>query len=369
MLQNFLRLLCFCGIIGGKVVLSANVLMDCAITVVVSTHEMNISGLAAGYDLQYILDVNGTLVKAFIGTYSSASLTSLLSGTEYVIHYGDIIYSCTYSCTTMPTPVQQLQVASQTTSSIALNWSQPEEYQSTYTYRVETYLTSLSTQVNYGTVVTNESATIIDLTAGETYTFKVYTIAADKITDSEPTSITACTVPSQVSSITVNQSVDSLVASWTTPAGNVDYYIVNITGDVNSTIHTSATQVTVTGLYPGREYTVTVQTVTGNCSSDITTVAQATYPSPPSSIDFTEVGEISITLSWGEPVNMTNVTKFYYVTYWNSMSLTNTRTVTCYTTSITLQNLTSGTNYTISVVTVGVQGYQSTPVSRWVLIL
>ncbi|KAG8539949.1 hypothetical protein GDO81_020085, partial [Engystomops pustulosus] len=168
--------------------------------------------------------------------------------------------------------------------------------------------------------------------------------------------------PGQVSSISLNnfKSVDSLVMNWTKPSGNVTNYTVSLTGAVTNTTQTTATQVTIPGLLPGREYTVTVQTNSGTCSQISAPVTEATYPKPPRNIAVNTVGTNSLTLSWTEPVDMTGLDKSYNISYGNSSG---TWTVTSNTTSISLQNLTSGTNYTITVVTVGVRGYQSSAVS------
>lgn len=69
-----------------------------------------------------------------------------------------------------------------------------------------------------------------------------------------------------------------------------------------------------------------------------------------------------MTLSWADPANMSNVTKTYFITYWKSASPSTQFNATSNTTNVILPNLTPGMSYSISVVTVGVQAYQSTPV-------
>ncbi|XP_068116012.1 receptor-type tyrosine-protein phosphatase eta-like [Hyperolius riggenbachi] len=315
---------------------------------------------------------------------TSVTLQNLTSGTNYTIVVVTVGVRGYWSMPvsrnvfTKPRTVNYLQATNLTVNSAYLYWSRPEEYQSAYRYRVLTNVTSSSTLIN-DTTVTSESATVMGLTPGETYTFTVYTVAADGVTESDPVSIVTCTVPGQAAAITVNsyQSVNSLVASWAAPAGKVDYYIVVVTGDVNSTIQTSDTGVNITGLSPGREYAITVQTVSGNCSNNASPVKDATYPSPPGNITFDTVGSDSISLSWGDPGNMNGVIRTYGVAFGSLSAIINASVqtmldsnssyfswITSYNTSVTLQNLTSGTNYTIVVVTLGVRGYWSIPVSR-----
>ncbi|XP_040184633.1 tyrosine-protein phosphatase 10D-like [Rana temporaria] len=174
-------------------------------------------------------------------------------------------------------PVKNLWQNLSSAESIVLYWSRPDEYQSSYTYRVQTNVTSPSSWIR-DTIVTNESATIVNLTPGETYTFLIYTRASDNVTESDPVSLTTCTVAGLAALIAVNsnKSVDSLVVNWTISSGKASYYNVTITGDVNHTIQTGDTQVTFIGLSPGREYNVTVQTVSGNCSDTSPPVTEAT---------------------------------------------------------------------------------------------
>ncbi|XP_069823906.1 receptor-type tyrosine-protein phosphatase eta-like [Dendropsophus ebraccatus] len=300
---------------------------------------------------------------------TSVNLLSLISGTNYfvsVVTVGARWYGSspvTTSVYTKPMSVKSPQISNVTPSSVSLTWSKPDEYQTFYSYRVQTNVSSSSSLIN-NTIVTSDSATIMNLTPGETYTFMVYTRAADGLTESDPVSLSTCTVPAQVSSISLNnsQSVDTLRIAWPNPGGKVDYYNVSITGAVSNTIQTTTTQVTVPGLLPGREYSVTVQTVSGSCSQTSAPVTEATYPTPPGNIIFTTITPKTLTFSWMEPVNMTGVNKSYNISY--GIFSSSNITVTSSTTNVTtLQNLISGTNYSISVVTVGARGYGSSPLT------
>ncbi|KAM3920260.1 uncharacterized protein RB166_014648 [Leptodactylus fuscus] len=325
------------------------------------TEPVNMIGVNKSYNINY---GNSSSPWTVTSNTTSVALQNLTSGTMYtitVVTVGVRGYQSSpvgTSVYTKPLPVKSPQSSNVTSSSVSLTWSNPDEYKTSYTYRVQTNVTSSSTML-YNTIVTNGSATISNLTAGETYTFMVYTRAADNSTESDPVSLSTCTVPGQVSSIAINKSVNVLGVFWTRPEGKVDYYIVNVTGAVTNSIQTNTTQANVTGLLPGREYNVTVQTVSGSCNQTSAPVTEATYPTQPGNITFTTIGTKDLTLSWGEPENMAEVTKSYLITYGNSLS----STLNSATNTSTLQNLTSGTMYTITVVTVGVRGYQSSPVS------
>ncbi|KAG8550864.1 hypothetical protein GDO81_029631, partial [Engystomops pustulosus] len=328
------------------------------------TEPVDMTGVDKSYNISY---GNSSGTWTVTSNTTSISLQNLTSGTNYtitVVTVGVRGYQSspvTTSVYTKPMSAISLQISNFTTNSVSLSWSKPVEYKTSYSYRVQTNVSSSATML-YNTPVTSESATIMTLTPGETYTFLIYTRAADTITESDPVSNTTCTVPGQVSYISVNNynSVDSLGVTWIKPSGNVTNYTVSLTGAVTNTTQTTATQVTITGLLPGREYTVTVQTNSGTCSQISAPVTQATYPTPPRSLSLNPTRTNSLTLYWTEPVDMTGVDKSYNIRYGNSSG---TWTVTSTTTSVTLQDLTSGTYYTITVVTVGVRGYQSTPVT------
>ncbi|XP_071975068.1 receptor-type tyrosine-protein phosphatase eta-like [Engystomops pustulosus] len=321
---------------------------------------VNMTGVDKSYNIIY---GNSSGTWTVTSNTTSISLQNLTSGTNCTITVvtvgvrGYQSSAVSTSVYTKPLPVKSMLITDVTLSSVFLTWSKPDEYKTSYSYRVQTNVTSSATML-YNTTVTSESATIMNLTPEETYTFLVYTRAADNITESDLP--LTCTGNRRVSSIILRNSVDSLGVTWTQPNGNVTNYTVSLTGAVTNTTQTTATQVTITGLLPGREYTVTVQTNSGTCSQISAPVTQATYPTQPRNFSINTVTTNSLTLSWMEPVNMTGVDKSYNISYGNSSG---TWTLTSYTTSISLQDLTSGTNYTITVVTVGVRGYQSSPVS------
>ncbi|XP_040183949.1 receptor-type tyrosine-protein phosphatase eta-like [Rana temporaria] len=337
---------------------------------------VNMTGVVKSYNITYWNSSSPSIMSGTVrSNTTNVTLQNLISGTNYtisVVTVGALGYKSTavigLVCT-KPLSVKSPQIVAKTTNSMSLTWTQPDEYQSSYSYRVQTIVISSSTLIN-NTIVSGASATIGYLTAGETYTFTVYTISTCNSTESDPTSITDCTLPGQVVGAAANSytSVNSLFVNWTAPQGKMSNYTVTITEDINSTIQTLTIQpntmpVNVTGLLPGRVYNVTIVTVSSSCSQAAPSLSQATYPTPPGSITFPMIGTENVTLSWGDPVNMTGVVKSYNIIYRNSSSPSIIAgNVTSDTTSVTLQNIISGTNYTISVVTVGVWGYQTTAV-------
>ncbi|XP_075181473.1 receptor-type tyrosine-protein phosphatase eta-like [Anomaloglossus baeobatrachus] len=326
---------------------------------------VNMAGVTKSYNISYGMSPSTTL--SVTSPTTNVTLQSLISGTNYsisVVTVGVRGYQSspvTTSVYTKPMPVKFLQIGIVISDFVSLTWSKPDEYQTSYSYRIQT-LNSSSTMIN-DTIVTSESATIMNLTPGETYTFIVYTRAADNSTESDPVSLSLPTCPgdTDITSLAVNnyESVDVLGATWIKPAENVTY-VLSLRGAVNITLLSDDTQVNLTGLLPGREYKVTVGIFATACGRNSATATEATYPTPPRNLTFTTIGMNILSLSWMEPINMTDVMKTYNISYENSLG---TWTVTSPTTIVTLQNLTSGTNYSITVATVGIRQYLSSPVS------
>ncbi|KAM4723203.1 receptor-type tyrosine-protein phosphatase eta-like [Rhinophrynus dorsalis] len=294
---------------------------------------------------------------------TNVTIPYLRSGTKYTITVVTVaarLYQSSPVTTeqyTRPYPVRNLKISSTTSTTVSLTWDHPEEYNSSYTYKVETN-NSLST------VETNNASTVTGLTPGETYIFTVTARAADNVTVSDSISVITCTVPGFLGSqnIAVNNknSTNFLEVSWTKPDGTVDHYNVFLSGTPNKTITTSSIETNFTELLPGTEYSISIEVISGNCSQTSGSVSEATYPTKPGDIIFTNNGTSNLSLSWEDPINMTNVTKTFTITYINSSGSWN---VSSNTTNVTLQYLRSGTKYTISVVTVGARMYQSSPVT------
>ncbi|XP_069823905.1 receptor-type tyrosine-protein phosphatase eta-like [Dendropsophus ebraccatus] len=118
---------------------------DCStITAWASTTQINVTGLAEEFFLQNITDKDGNQIRASDGSSNNTSLMRFVSGTQYVIHYGNDSVSCCYSATTKPMSVKSLQVSHVTPYSVSLTWSKPDEYQTSYSYRVQTNVSSSS---------------------------------------------------------------------------------------------------------------------------------------------------------------------------------------------------------------------------------
>ncbi|KAJ1179075.1 hypothetical protein NDU88_004311 [Pleurodeles waltl] len=244
-------------------------------------------------------------------------------------------------------------------NSIKFSWNQPlnmSGIQLTYN------ITYSSSQGNRSITNTSTYANIENLVSGTNYTISVVTVGVYNYS-SPPLLISSYTRPSQVSSqdITLNnrKSPNNIEVNWSAPPGLVEWYNVYLQGAVSQNKTTSSIKpVNFTDLLPGREYSITITTISGPFNETSAVVTEATYPERPGSVTSLNAERNSIKFSWNQPLNMSGIQLTYNITYSSSQG---NRSITNTSTYANIENLVSGTNYTISVVTVGVYNYSSPP--------
>ncbi|XP_035250930.1 receptor-type tyrosine-protein phosphatase eta-like isoform X10 [Anguilla anguilla] len=304
-------------------------------------------------------------------TNNTAVLGNLTSGTLYnisVVTVGPIGYhssAATAGIYTRPYPILGLNATTINTTVVVLHWHRPQGYQLGYSYRVETSCCMPTprnqTEKNSMATITdqNSMATITDLIPGTNCSFTVYSQVQNAI-EGEPISVYQYTKPERVSPAVSNRGTnDTIEVTWMPPLGNVEKYMVNLTsnyGDNQSVVVSYIVPSPLfSGLTPGRKYTVVVTTISGPFAEDSEPVSNATYPNPPGAIHAEEQTTDSITISWGRPQGM-DLGQYSFIIFCQPHQ--NGQNESTNNTAV-LENLTSGTLYNISVVTVGPMGYHS----------
>ncbi|XP_052336614.1 receptor-type tyrosine-protein phosphatase beta-like isoform X25 [Oncorhynchus keta] len=309
-----------------------------------------------------------TTMKTITGVQSGSNyttnitITGLQSGSNYTFTVttltgdGTMATPVTVSYFTRPFAVSGLVASTVNTTTVNLTWTKPPQYQSGYTYRIQTE-GCMSAPTNH-TMETGEGDLITKLTPGTRCTFSVSVKALNSI-EGESVSTSQYTKPESVNMFIYNNGSNStIVVCWEAPRGNVEHYIVYLNKVLFSDLLNSSIQSTsFLNLSAGRSYTAVVTTISGpfNASSEPGTTA--TYPNQPGPILILEKTTSSISVEWGEAPLMASTTFSYLVTYLSTQL--NNKTVTLTNTSHTLPSLSSGTPYNISVATVGVLGLQS----------
>lgn len=88
---------------------------------------------------------------------------------------------------TVPSSVFNISIKEVNTTVVILSWRNPDEASYSYIYRIHTSVG------NKNIIVSNQDATIPELTPGTVYTFNIYSVAADNKTEGSPESINIIT--------------------------------------------------------------------------------------------------------------------------------------------------------------------------------
>ncbi|XP_053175922.1 receptor-type tyrosine-protein phosphatase eta-like [Scomber japonicus] len=195
------------------------------------------------------------------------NVTSLTAGVQYTFTIiavaGDnetVGEAKTVSQYTKPDVVRNLSVSEITTSSVSLTWTKPEG--NSPFYRVQW---TAGTD-NWGVTVNETKMNVTSLTAGVQYTFTIIAVAGDNETVGEAKTVSKYTKPEVVKSLSVSEITTSSVSlTWTKPEGNSTYYRVQWTaGTDNWGVTVSETEINVTSLTAGVQYTFNITAVAGD---------------------------------------------------------------------------------------------------------
>ncbi|XP_078286528.1 receptor-type tyrosine-protein phosphatase H-like isoform X2 [Rhinoraja longicauda] len=260
--------------------------------------------------------------------------------------------------TTNPSPVTRLSVVNRTTQSLRIEWTPPTDTRaSNYTYKIT--VTNVTGGAGW-TNITSKGETAFTATGlhpGDQYLLSVQSVTPED-TLSTPEQVTNTTNPSPVTGLSVvNRTTQSLWIEWTSPtdtrASNYTYKITvtNVAGGAGWTIITSKgeTAFTATGLHPGDQYQLLVQSVTPE--DTLSTPEQVTSTTIPAAIsDFlcSERSGYTVTVKWTRPRGQ--FTRFRALTY-DGDHLIGNRTVGKEEASVTVGDLQPGRKYDLVVFT------------------
>ncbi|XP_072128391.1 receptor-type tyrosine-protein phosphatase eta [Mobula birostris] len=305
---------------------------------------------------------DGSSTRSIVEQSSFTTISHLNSATEYTISVTTLgprnlssrIEEINHM--TQPNVVNSLQVGEVGTNSITLNWKQPIGYKDDYRYLVVTKGSSVPTITIQNETVQFENTNVNNLIAGTNYTFTVITLVANVQSDSrEVSSYTKPTrIPEENISVSSNGTVDRLFVSWIPPPGNVEVFFITLQDVKNTSVRkvnsTNSTSLTFADLRPGRVYNITVITSSGPFNVTSANVQGITVPSPPGTIQVLNFSTNFISLNWGAPADMDDGSYSFNITYSDGSS---TRSIVEQSSFTTISNLSSATEYTISVATLG----------------
>ncbi|KAM4618292.1 receptor-type tyrosine-protein phosphatase eta-like [Polymixia lowei] len=323
----------------------------------------------AGEVFKYEVDWhNGGTVITKTTSNTFAVLPDLIAGTNYTVRVFAIAQDNQtkgdpriISSTTKPEVVRNVMVTEVTTSSVSLTWTEPEGNVTSYTVE----WTELGAAVR--NISTNETSTsILGLLAGFQYNITVAAVSGH-LNEGARTPVTTFTKPEKPGDIKVTtRGTNFLNINFTLPGGKVDRYVVNISNEELAIQHSNTTDVTtasLSALYPGRIYVITVTAVAGNFSSTSDQVSLATVPTHPGPIMIKQMTINSLHLEWETPALMESAPGISYnISYQSEGGQVQHQPSTA--NSTVLSSLSSGTSYTVTVETVGPQNLRSEVVHK-----
>lgn len=175
--------------------------------------------------------------------------------------------------------ISDLEAASLSADSVRVTWNCGEDKPSEWTVTCTGTDGAIQTQN-----VTECEAEFTGLTAGETYTVTV-TSAGTR----QPATITVTPTAATVNAVSAEVQDDgSVLVSWITDVENaawqVVYSVEGADGPVSKTVDATGTTATLTGLIPGRTYTVELRSgsgekLGGNATAEVTTPSAGSFDS------------------------------------------------------------------------------------------
>ncbi|XP_053564937.1 collagen alpha-1(XX) chain [Bombina bombina] len=250
-----------------------------------------------------------------------------------------------------PSPTH-LVVSDVTAWSMRLSWTPPQ--QRVQKYRIVYYPSRGGTPKEVVLSGLSSSAVLVNLTPSTNYLVSVFPVYSSGV-GSGLRGITSTLPLSAPRSLSVDHVTDSSMELQWQPAEGVSQYLVvysavsDMKDDVKE-MKVGDTFILLSGLSPSTLYRITVYSLSGDETSDPVSVKQVTEPANvPQNLQFSDVTHSSVTVKW--VVSSFNGSRAQRVTYLPHRNSASAREVEVPggISFITLKNLTSQTQYTVTV--------------------
>uniref|UniRef100_A0A9J8DBF3 Protein-tyrosine-phosphatase n=1 Tax=Cyprinus carpio carpio TaxID=630221 RepID=A0A9J8DBF3_CYPCA len=278
---------------------------------------------------------------------TSYHITNLTAGVNYSFNItaiaadksteGESVVTSNY---TKPDVIINLTADDITASSILLNWTKPNGQSSRY--RVEYENNNVTTK--------NTSIKIDHLTHGAHYTFRVFAVAADHVTEGRASQISLYTKPDVIKNLRVSEiTTSSVFLTWDEPVGNRSFFKIQWTSDqINGFSATTNTSYNITSLTAGVNYTFTIIVLTADNigESEPFCISKYTEPDVIRNLRVSEITTSSVFLIWEEPFG----NRYFFKLNWTDEKTSNH--VITNNTWYNITGLTAGVNYTFNIAAV-----------------
>uniref|UniRef100_A0A8D0CED3 Receptor-type tyrosine-protein phosphatase eta n=1 Tax=Salvator merianae TaxID=96440 RepID=A0A8D0CED3_SALMN len=185
---------------------------------------------------------------------------------------------------TVPSSVSDINITSISTTVISLSWKNFDAASHEYSYRI--HIVDEAGK-NRNELFRTTRAEISELEPGSNYTFSIYSVAGNNVTEGSPESINLCTNPARVERLDCEQvpKQPELILSWTYPDGRFHGFIVKVVNNDGSVRLDRTNKTTLKNLTYFTNYTVKITTLSYRKESlplEITCCTSITDPPPPS---------------------------------------------------------------------------------------
>ncbi|XP_029932406.1 receptor-type tyrosine-protein phosphatase eta [Myripristis murdjan] len=329
----------------------------------VTTTSVAMHWTVDGNASQYEIRVHGTQNLTNLSTSKDTEVRGLTPGGlftfEVMAGVGDNSLwgeAASISAYTKPGKVSNLTVSENYPHSVMLSWNPPEG--NVMEYRV----TALNiTNVMLSNITVNATKTTVEnLPTGTKLWLSVVALVNGSV-EGDNVTTTSSTAPASVSSLRLLPTSNSITASWELLESGYEYFDVEYqqSGFSKNNQTSKNTTLTINGLKAAANYTVAVYTVSGDLRSPKTVMSNFTLPVKPGEPSIRSWNASRISLEWPASENteaaryLVSVRASFWGDHWDE---------TVNKTSITFDNLRSGTKYDFEVRTLA-GDLKSDPVS------
>ncbi|XP_041034047.1 receptor-type tyrosine-protein phosphatase H isoform X2 [Carcharodon carcharias] len=286
------------------------------------------------------------------------------------VEYNNCSSNTTQPVTTNPSPVTSLSLVITTTKVLVVSWTVPNDTRvSEYTYNITVTSDTGAFAETHFTERGQNMFHVTDLKPGVQYNLMVKSVTPENTLNTSEI-VEGTTNQSPVTSLSVvSRTTESLEINWTVPNDTtVSKYNITVRNDTGNLIQTNSTEkgkntFNVTGLKPGVQYNLTVQSVTPeNTLSAPESVKGTTNPSPVTSLSVLDRTTDSLTINWTVP-NDTRVSEYTYniTVSSDTLNFTQTHTTEKGKNTFNVTGLKPGVQYNLTVQSVTPENTLSTP--------
>jgi hypothetical protein len=330
---------------------------------------------------KYSLDSGAYTAFSPVQISSPVSITGLTNGTPYTValkavtQSGDGTASSNVSVTPSTVPDAPTNVqGTHGNTQVNLTWSaSASDGGAAITYYTANYSSDGTNYTAFETTFSGTSGTVMGLTNGTAYTFKVsaHNLNGDSTLSAASSVITPSTIPSAPLNVNGNYGNTVVNLNWSVPAtdggANITYYIINYSSNgggnyIQFGAYFGGTNGTVTGLTNGTSYIFTVFAHNLNGDSQVSApsnvITPSTVPNAPTSISAT-AGINQATVSWTPGNNGGSAITSYTVKYSTDGTNYTTFGTTFLDSPGTVTGLNPSTDYTFKVFATNTNGNSS----------